>query len=425
MSAPSFLDEPMWYAAEAEIIRRAGGPAAQRLLAACEARWPGAPVIIDVQVAHMHPGRSLIFPEAMPLHHEGWRGTPFGAEVALITMAEAPVVAVGGEALPPDGAPRFFSSGALAQGLPWPTEGGGHGLIALARRAAVGEALNIPRRTPRAFGYGPRPLPMDEPLPPWTESRPLRFHSSFLTLGGVPHFTQAQIAREPVPDRCTPTWLATHGGPIAKAFVAALPEAWRAPEADVFVHGRINELSPGFSPCLAGWHIDGTSRINKRPDGAPDLLNPGRMVENIVCCVGPTATTGFLIGKVDMPVPPLNHKPVPAKSVMQRLLYDAMRAGQLTQVQVPPYTLAQFTFGDYHGCRPATGPGWRFFIKAMRNRADIPRNQFVRNGQIIWDLDQRGRPEDALGVFPVTLPIEPLSVEEALARPPVESRPTE
>lgn len=390
--------EPMWYAASAETIDRAGGPVARGVLAAARARWDR--VAIDVQRLRLAPGEFAVSPVARAIHDPRWQATGPGDEVLIAAQAAHAVVEVGGRALPSDGIARVMPAAAEARGIAWPASAEpGEVIVALARRATADEILDRPRRSSRRFAPPPERPPAT--LPDWAAERPLVFQSGYRVLGRLDGFGPEDIAGEPVPTACHPTWLAAHGGPIARAFVAALPEDWRTPEADVIVNAKINEFDPGWYSCLAGWHIDGTSRIKKRSDGSPDLLNPGRYVEQIGCSVGPTGATGFLVGDIALPVTPIGGD---GRGVWQRVLLDAIADGSLKAVQAPVQTVVKFDYGDFHTCQPSERVGWRYFIKAMRGRGDVPDNAFAPGSGLSWPLDAGRWPDDPLGVFPPVLP---------------------
>jgi hypothetical protein len=399
-------DEPMWYAADATTIHRAGGPLARRLLDACVARWgAGAPVVIDLQVVRLGEHNLTAPPEARPVFDRAWRGTGPGDEVALLVDGPHPVLTGGGEPLAHDGQPFFVPASLPVAGRALPPGARECFVVmALGRRAAPGEALNFPRTCARHFAPGNPPLPTG-PLPEWANARTFQYHAGYRVLGRLPAFDHEVMAAEPAVIACEPRWLEANGGPIGRAFAAALPEDWRAPGADVIVIGGLNELSPGFWPTVTGWHMDGTSRIRKREDGTPDHENPGKLVEQIICCVGPAGMTGLLMGKVTLPVIPV-HSPWQEGEVWrQRLILEAIERGEMAETRAIPYELVYFTFGDFHSGRPAREPGWRYFIKAMRGRGDPPVNQLgPGRRQVTWTLDTGTWPEDALGVFPTSLP---------------------
>ncbi|MEZ4433736.1 MAG: hypothetical protein R3F65_15115 [bacterium] len=397
------VPEPMWYAAGPALIDTRGGPLAQKLAAACRARWQ-APFVIDLQTPHLDPGAAAAPPEPRPVWSPRWTATAPADEIALLIDASAPLLATAdGAPLPHHGEPHFIRADTALAGLRWATDPA-RVTLALARRAAPAEHLDHRRRSARVFCDGNRVVPPDEPIPAWAEDRSLVFHSGFRTLARLPAFTPAQIAREPIPDLCHPSWVAEHGGPIARAFVATLPDSWFDPANDAVIVGRINELDPGWWPCIAGWHYDGTSRINKRPDGNPDLKNPGVRIENILCSVGETGLTGFLAGRVAVPDIPHGMARGIVKPWQQRFILEAIARGELTELHARPGEVIALEHGDHHDCRPSHQPGWRYFIKAMRGRGDPRVNAFAERGQLSWPYETGHWPQDPLGVFPTALP---------------------
>ncbi len=391
--------EPMWYAAGPETIAARGGPRAKALADACRARW-GGDFAIDLQIVRLGAGACAAPPVKRPLMG------PAGGddEVALLIDAPRPILD-GVPYHPPGGPPLFLAGDTPVRGRPMPDAEPGaaptEALMAIARRG--GPRFDRRRRSARCFNRGNRITPRGVEMPPWADDRSLVFHSGFRVIGRLPAFTAAQIGREPVPDLCHPRWLAEHGGPIARAFVAALPRDW-LDHPDAVVVGRINELSPGWSSCLAGWHFDGTSRIRKRPDGCPDLANPGVRIQNIACSVGPTAMTGFLVGEVAIPDIPFGIPRGEVRPHQQRIIADLLDAGGVTEVHARPQEVVLMEHGDFHDCRPSARPGWRYFIKAMRNRKDPVHNRFHERGQVTWPVRAETWPDDPLGVFPTALP---------------------
>lgn len=391
----------MWYCADETTLTAAGGPLARGLLAACQARWGTAAVGVDLEVVHLQPGSLAAPPVARRLYSTAWWGCGPEDEVALLVESNHPILK--GIA----GGPVFLPASARVEGVPWPSDAEpGLAVLALARRIAPGEALNRRRWCARVFADQQPylPIPDDAPMPAWAEARPLRFQSGYRVLGHLGPYTPTELADEPMPEAATPAWVMAHGGPIAKAFVRALPEAWWDPAGDTIIQGKLNELAPGFWPCLAGWHMDGTSRINRRADGTADLLNPGQLTEQIICCLGDVSQTGFLLGRINIPVVPEGLPPGTGKPVIQRILAESMARGELMETAALSGAVLQFGFGDFHDCRPAQSPGWRYFIKAMRLRRDIPRNRFAERTQVTWPLGTGAWPEDPLGAFPAHLP---------------------
>lgn len=398
------VDEPMWYAARPACVEARGGPDARALVAACRARW-AAPFVVDLQFARVGPGDAAALPVARAIHSKAWRGTRAGDEIALWLRSDVPTLRWGdGGVVPHGGEVSFVASETVVEGLRWPSDReGGAVVLGVARRAEPGEVMDQRRRSGRVFTHV-NPVAPAEGAPAWSHDRSLVFHSGFRVWGRLPNFTAAQIAREPVPDMCSPAWLAEHGGPIARAFVEALPKSWHDPAGDAVIVGRINEFSPGWWSCHAGWHFDGTSRIRKRADGCPDLRNPGVFIENIICCVGPTGGTGVLAGEIAVPDIPMGVPRGEVKPHQQRVIHGLLAEGRVAEYQAQPGELVEIGYGDFHACRPSHRPGWRYFIKAMRYRKDEVRNGFAERGQVSWPYEAGAWPDDPLGVFPTELP---------------------
>lgn len=260
------------------------------------------------------------------------------------------------------------------------------------------------RMSARVFAPPPRP-PVSagaEDAIDWSAQRTLRFDSRPEVVAALDPATDDEIASEPNFAACGIPLALEIGGPLLRRFVEALPPAWREPGADVRVGVERNELSPGWNPCHVNYHMDGSSRLNKRADGHPDLINPGRTVEQMIACFGTGAPTRFLIGTVDLPEPPMGDL-APATGLRWKALLDAgVAAGTLVEWIAPPNTLVAFGHGDFHTGSTSTEPGWRCFVKAMRFRRDpLPTEPtFRHHDTITWPIDAPSFPSDPCGVFP-------------------------
>lgn len=363
-------------------------PLFARAVAACRERWRIRELVVQSQTVDLRSGTHPGIPEPQTVGDE-----PNG-EVAIACLGSEALLVCGGRRCPPD-ALAFVACGNTLHFAAASTPG-----VAVVLRISADRDRGVSQRR-RHCGrvFAPMP-PLRRPLPAWAFRRDLQFSSGFEVEAEVPPFSQQQVAEEPVFAAAATDELLRHGGPIAKSFVAALPAAWRAHGADVIVQVKRDELSPGWYPELINWHMDGTSRANRRSDDSVDLRNPGRKVEQLLLCVGPASPTAMLIGDVRLPEPPLGLAPGAAAGIWQRLLLDDLAAGALTVTTVPERRLCRFHWGAFHTATRSQAPGWRLFVKAMRGRGDRPRNERPRRAAITWPLGQRPLPDDPCGVFP-------------------------
>lgn len=406
-------ETPQWYRTDA---RRAGAghPLLSALVEACRQRWGRDDLALDCQTLDLRPGQ---FP-GLPVWHR-LPDTSVG-EVALLCLASEALLEVADDQPDPhEAADRcrrrmtgvdgvmlphdqvcFLAAGATVRFGAATSEQAC--VVALVRPRDGVPLRDRPRHGARVFT--PSPTSAKHPLPEWATTRALSFRSHFSVVAAMPAFTQQQIADEPVLAGASPAFARAIGGPLMQAWLDRLPPEWHGD--DVIIQAKRDELSPGWWPCLVGWHMDGTSRAEKRSDGTPDLRNPVRMAEQVAACIGPTAATGMLLGDIALPEIPLDWpKEQAGGNVWQRLLLDAIADGTLTRTTAPSDTVFTFGWGAFHTCTRSAAPGWRMFLKAMRGRGDQPANRRPPRATIAWASDGDDWPSDPCGVFPQELPL--------------------
>ncbi len=362
-------------------------------VAAAANRWPGRELTLECQTVDLREGAAPGIPAEQPAP------TTSTSEVAIACLGDAPLLEVAGELV--DACSLAF----VRSGTPLRfhrTEHRQEVAVILLRPRDGRELARWERTGARVFA--PAPTTPDGELPAWAKQRDLRFRSRYEVLAPMPRFSMAALAAEPQFRAAAPAFLLEHGGPIARAFVQRLPSAWLEPGADVIVQIHRDELSPGFAPALIHWHLDGTSRANRRSDGTPDLREPGRVSEQIIACVGPAAPTALLLGEVALPEIPVSTPAHEAAGVWQRLLLHEIAAGRLWPTTVPTDTVVAFGWGGFHTASKAGVEGWRLFAKAMRGRGDTPTNERRHRGTVAWPSNARHWPDDPCGVFPERLP---------------------
>lgn len=254
--------------------------------------------------------------------------------------------------------------------------------------------------TPRtgARVYLPDPEPSLAELPGWAADRALVYHTGFTSGEALPEFSHAEVAAEPCVASCSPDEAMRVGGPLLRAFVERLPADWRASD-DVIIGGKRDELSPGWQPCVVGWHMDGTSRARKRADGTPDLLDPVRRQRQIAACVGPVSPTSFLVGTLTLPLVPEGLPPGVGGRVWQTLLRRQLAEGAAEVRQAIPGRMFSFGWGDFHICTPSAGIGWRYFLKAMIGRGDVPANRIERRSTVARPFSAGPDRSAVIGIF--------------------------
>src|SRR5262249_37557741 len=88
-----------------------------------------------------------------------------------------------------------------------------------------------------------------------TEAIVFRYHSAFEVVGRIPRFSQEVIREELAMWGVPGAWVREHGGPVARAFVEALPASWQP--LDYRVRCKLNWLRRGWTPGGGGgYHMD-------------------------------------------------------------------------------------------------------------------------------------------------------------------------
>lgn len=145
----------------------------------------------------------------------------------------------------------------------------------------------------------------------------------------------------------------------------------------ISVDTRTHMLMPGMYPCIPGWHCDDFYR----PDGGQPDLNkvlPAKHL-GLVLDDGSGSFTDYLTTPAELPAPEeLNTKdPVYGK-------YNALIEGkpELVRKSVKSGELAVFGPLDFHRGVPATGRGWRFFMRATGSDHREPKNEMRTQTQV-------------------------------------------
>ena len=193
-------------------------------------------------------------------------------------------------------------------------------------------------------------------------SHSFTFHSDFTLLGRLPVFPESAIRDEPSLRGCPPDWALQHGGPIMRAFVKTLPEAWLT-DPSTRIRCKSAWLKKGWSGGHVGWHFDGLS--SSRADGEEDWIG-GRVpgFERISCNMGSNAPTRVIIGEMTLPAYPNGQ---PLLSLCHKHVEEAVAAGRVKVVAVEEGQVFVLNSSSLHTASPATHEGWRMFFDANRH----------------------------------------------------------
>lgn len=192
----------------------------------------------------------------------------------------------------------------------------------------------------------------------------MRVRSGYEVVGQLPHFDEAIIREEPNLFGATAEDVDRVGGPIAKAFVALLPEAFKA--QPFWVRSKLQWLKAGWRTGSGpgGYHCD---QVGARADGEQDHVNrstPGK--HTIGAAVGDVALTRFAVGEFELPDYPVGQ---PQGLLWHCALLEAVARGEVQEVEVPAGGMLRFGEGDFHRTGVAHRTGWRLFIRATHRRA--------------------------------------------------------
>ena len=208
-----------------------------------------------------------------------------------------------------------------------------------------------------------------------------RHQSSFEIVGRLPQFPQEVISHEINMWGATGDWVREHGGPIARAFVNALPESWQGEK--YWVRCKLNWLKAGWKPGSGGhFHSDIAGR---RPDGQfahgeHDGL-PGK--HTIAAVVGDCSRTRFALGEINLPDHPLGQ---PQNLLYHEAILSGLERGTLREAFIEEGALCLFGKGDFHDTTPASHEGWRYFMRATlgQDPHDQPTSVNPRGGPMPW-----------------------------------------
>ncbi|WP_437229241.1 hypothetical protein SH661x_001329 [Planctomicrobium sp. SH661] len=161
-------------------------------------------------------------------------------------------------------------------------------------------------------------------------------------------------------------------GPIAAAFLNALPKEWTSDH--LVIDSTLVWLGPGFRQGELVWCHE---PFPGRTDGATGQSNRQRQAEHLACCWGPTGID-FLSG--ESRALELSDEPLSMSGIRERheRLESAIQSGRLNIQHIAPCTIYRYGWGAFHRHSAATSPGFQFWIRATRGD-DRPLVNGIRN----------------------------------------------
>lgn len=408
---------PQFYRSSEATIRDAH-PLLTELLRRAREAWGEEELTLESQTVDLDPGAA----PGLPVWHR--LPSSSSGEVLLACLADSPLVrhlpedapgsgaesnaacaarvpdVIDGRALSHEAA-TFLPAGATVRFVPSPVRQ--TACVVLVRPRDGAWLLDRRRTCARRFEADPKRR--RGPDVPWARDRSLEFDSTYDLEATLPTFSRDVLEREVLMAGARVRHARANGGPIVRAFVDAMPQSWRDDGETVMYVTRLDELSPGWWPTLTEWHLDGVGRsVRTRADGSPDFRDPESTTEQRCACIGPTAPTSLLVGRVRLPEPPLGLPAGQRSAVWNGVIAEQLARGDVHVEQVPAGKVFRFGWGAFHATSRSTRPGWRYFLKSMRGRNWTPPPRVLFRSHLSWDRESGAWPEDPCGVFPASFP---------------------
>lgn len=168
------------------------------------------------------------------------------------------------------------------------------------------------------------------------------------------------------------------GGPLYQKFINACPliPGFRYASID----SRVHMLMPGWYPCIPGWHCDDFYR----PNGQPDLEDLPRM-HHFAAVIGDTAFTEFIRKPIELPSPTEIYEACDSRRALYAYYNDMIEGTHpilTVRQEVSSGDIVAFTGRDFHRGTPATGHGWRLFVRLTQSDHYESLNQLRTQTQV-------------------------------------------
>lgn len=198
-------------------------------------------------------------------------------------------------------------------------------------------------------------------------------------------FTEQQVKDEPMLFDCDMQSAMDMGGPITRAFIAALPRLWF--DEPVVFDSRVHMLMEGWYPCIPGFHHDDVPR---GADGQPNYRDPEYFAQHAMGLVnGDICPTVFALGACEMPLD-VGSQPIYRRWHVE--VESLLFRNALAPMLAPSGRIINFDANTLHAGTKAVRPGWRWFGRISRNtrRTESPRNEVRRQVQVYLDNAMEG-----------------------------------
>lgn len=204
------------------------------------------------------------------------------------------------------------------------------------------------------------------------------FKPNTQVIGSMPQFDEFIIKDEPMLFSADYEFAAKNGGVITNHFLPFLDAT-----KDWIIDTRVHMLMKDWYPCIGGWHMDNIPRNTE--SGQPDYKNPAFVSEHVLCVidVGTGSLTEFIEDEVSLTDVPDD-----------KMVYEHFNKEINKKIEKCEINTVQYNSGDvlsfdaltFHRGRPATGKGWRFFIRATTNTPQKAYNEIRRQVNVYQDV---------------------------------------
>lgn len=177
-------------------------------------------------------------------------------------------------------------------------------------------------------------------------------------VGQLKSFTEKQIMNEPMVFSADPLFAWKNGGSITRMFLESLS---LPTNRNVVIDTRLHMLKKGWFPSIPGFHLDA---IPRGEDGQPNLLHPAiKDIEHYLCIVdyNTGSLTEFLREQ------PTNLPITVDKGNLWGEHSRLIKESNPNTFKIDNCGIYKFDAMEYHNTTPATGSGWRLFIRASVN----------------------------------------------------------
>lgn len=209
----------------------------------------------------------------------------------------------------------------------------------------------------------------------------MNFNSQYRVIDRLGEFTMAQIKTEPMFFHADWDFAFRNGGVITRSFLRFLD-----PRVKWVIDSRVHMLMPGWYPCIPGWHHDDVPRHTSVTDanvviGQPNYKNPAYHAEHILTVVdaGTGSLTEFLEGELDIE----SYDPAAVYKAFNGEIERWWRFQEGVRFRtVHSGEVVKLDANTFHRGMPATGNGWRIFIRATQNTQEPVHNELRTQVQV-------------------------------------------